>query len=696
MGPAFRLTLRHLACLPALLASTFVAALPVQTEHVQAELVAERTALIAGSENWIALKLTPERGWHTYWRNPGDSGIPTNLRWRLPDAFAAGEILWPYPEKHSLGEVVNYGYGETTLHLVPLTVPAKASGDVTLAAKAKWLVCNPEICIPGEADVELKTRVAADAKPDPDHAAAFAQARAHLPAKVSWPAQFATDKTDFSMTLTADEIGSAASIEFYPYAKDLVNHAAAQRQQREGSALRLSQNLSAFFVSPPTTADGVVVVEGKSGKHAYEIAAVPGDVMPVVAQVVPAPVVVAPQADTSSPGLLLALLLAVAGGLILNLMPCVFPVLSLKAIAVLEAHDGRERAQALSYTAGVVLSFVLVAGVMLALRAGGQALGWGFQLQSPVFIASLAYLFFAMALSLSGLAEIGMRFMGLGQSLTQSGGLAGSFFTGVLAAVVASPCVAPFMGTALGYAMTQPAPISLLVFAMLGLGLALPFLLMGFFPVLARWLPRPGAWMETFRQLMAFPLYLTVVWLIWVLDRQAGPDATALVAVGLVTLALILWLRRFDSLLARVLRWAFLIGALALLAHPAVRTQAAAATPASAHAAEPYSEERLAQLRKDKRTIFVNFTADWCLTCKVNEKAVLGRDSMRREFEKRNVAELVGDWTRPDPVITQALARFGRSGVPLYLVYPEGGEPQLLPQILTAEIVIEALDAPKE
>jgi thiol:disulfide interchange protein DsbD len=373
----------------------------------------------------------------------------------------------------------------------------------------------------------------------------------------------------------------------------------------------------------------------------------------------------------------------------------VFPVLSLKALAVLEAHDGRERAQAASYTIGVVLSFVVVASGMLAVRAGGQSLGWGFQLQSPVFVAILVYLFFAMGLALAGVTEFGVRFMGLGQSLTQSKGLGGSFFTGVLAALVASPCTAPFMGAALGYAVTQPAIVALLVFAMLGLGLASPFLLMGFVPKLAGWLPKPGAWMESFRELMAFPLFLTVAWLLWVLTRQAGADAAGVVAIGLVVVSFALWTRRFTSTLARASRWIAVIAAFALLAHPALRVEPVkpAATSASA---EPYSEARLAQLRAEHRTIFVNFTADWCLTCKVNERAVLSRESVREAFAKNNVVEMIGDWTRPDPVITQALARFGRSGVPLYLVYREGGEPKVLPQILTPESLIEALSAPKE
>jgi thiol:disulfide interchange protein DsbD len=391
---------------------------------------------------------------------------------------------------------------------------------------------------------------------------------------------------------------------------------------------------------------------------------------------------------------LLILLFALLGGLILNLMPCVFPVLSLKALSVMESRGADARAQALAYTAGVVASFIVVAGALLMLRAGGQALGWGFQLQSPVFIAALAYLFFTMGLALAGAAELGTRWMGVGQSLTQSRGLAGSFFTGVLATVVASPCTAPFMGSALGYALTQPAVISLLVFAVLGLGLALPFLLIGFFPRLAGWLPRPGAWMETFKQLMAFPLFLTVVWLLWILMRQSGADAAALALIGMVLLALALWLQRHASLTARAFRWAALAAALALLAQPALRADSA--ETASVTTAETYSDARLAALLAQQQTVFVNFTADWCLTCKANERAVLRRGAMRDLFRQENVTMLTGDWTRADPAITAALARFGRSGVPLYLVYLKGGKPQVLPQILTFEILNAALKARPE
>ncbi len=685
-----RPALRALLTAACVLLAPAVPAEAVRTDHVEAELVAERVALVPGAENWVALRLKPDPGWHTYWRNPGDSGIPTTLGWQVPEGFTAGDIVWPFPERHALGEVMNYGYGDQTLHLVALEVPkgTRAGTKVELKAEAKWLVCS-DICIPGKADVALTLPVTDHAEADARWQKHFADARARLPQRVDWAARFGVDDKDFSLAVGSAEIQAAKQIEFFPYAKDLVTHSAEQRLARDGGDVRLSQSLSSFFLSAPPAVEGVLLLSIEGRQRAFEIAAHPGSVAPVTAST-PARAPADVAAPAPGPGILLALLLALAGGVILNLMPCVFPVLSLKALAVLEAHDGRERPQALAYTAGVVLSFVAVAAVMLGLRAGGQAMGWGFQLQSPVFVAALAYLFFVMGLALSGAVEIGARFMGLGQSLTQSGGLGGSFFTGVLAALVASPCTAPFMGPALGYAVTQPAPIALLIFATLGFGLALPFLLMGLYPSLARWLPRPGAWMETFKQLMAFPLFLTSVWLLWVLGRQSGADAVAWISAGMILFAFAFWLKRFAAMGARVLRLIAFVGALALLAHPALRAGTPTA-PVSSSAAEAYSEERLAQLRAEGRTIFVNFTADWCLTCKVNERAVLGREAVRRAFAEHRVAELIGDWTRPDPVITEALARFGRSGVPLYLVYAHGGEPQVLPQILTTDILVEAL-----
>jgi len=368
-------------------------------------------------------------------------------------------------------------------------------------------------------------------------------------------------------------------------------------------------------------------------------------------------------------------------------------VLSIKAVSVMEAR-GKEhhhqRGHALAYTAGVVLSTLAAAVALLTLRAMGQALGWGFQLQSPVFVAVIAYLLFALGLSMSGFVQFGTSIMGVGQSLTVRGGYAGSFFTGVLAVVVASPCTAPFMGTALGYALVQPAHVALAVFTALGLGLALPFLLIGFVPALARLLPRPGHWMETFKQAMAFPLYLTVVWLVWVLARQSGVNAVPVVLSGLVLIAVASWLMHRPGLAGRGLRYAALAGALGLLFLP---TLDVAPVAAATHAgAEAYSDERLAELRAQGRPVFVNLTADWCLTCKFNERAAIETDAVRAAMATRGVVTLKGDWTRADPAITRVLSRFSRVGVPLYLLYAPSGDPVVMPQLLTREALVAEIE----
>jgi thiol:disulfide interchange protein len=568
------------------------AALVVSAPHVQAELVAEHVALTPGS-NWVALRLAPEPGWHTYWREPGDTGLPTTIAWTLPQGFAAGAIQWPQPETFRLGEETTYGYSRETLHLVQVDVPAAAAGrDATLAALATWLVCN-DTCIPGKAQLELRLPVRnAQAAPS-GWAQAFIETRSRLPQPGGVP-------------------------------------------------------------SPETL-----------------------------------PALDSRDAPAAAPSLWLALGFALLGGLILNLMPCVFPVLSIKAVSIMEARGAEhahQRGHALAYTAGVVLSCLAAAGAMLTLRAMGEALGWGFQLQSPVFVAVIAYLLFALGLSMSGVVHFGTAIMGVGQSLTVRGGYAGSFFTGVLAVVVASPCTAPFMGSALGYALVQPIPIALAVFVALGLGLALPFLLIGFVPGLARLLPRPGHWMETFKQAMAFPLYLTVVWLVWVLARQAGVDAVAVVLSGLVMIAAASWLMHRHGLVSRGVRYAALAVAIALLFLPALGT-----APAPAATAAAYSDARLAELRAQGHPVFVNLTADWCLTCKFNERATLETAVVRAALERRGVVSLKGDWTRADPAITRVLERFHRAGVPLYLLYAPSGEPIVLPQILTPAAMLEAI-----
>ncbi|WP_293373460.1 protein-disulfide reductase DsbD domain-containing protein [Nevskia sp.] len=678
----------------------------VKTDHVEAELLAEATALVAGADNSLALRLTPEAGWHVYWRNPGDSGLATTLSWTLPDGVLAGDLQWPYPHRETLGPIVNYGYAESVLMPVSVNIAADVvtPEPLLLRAKAKWLVCK-DICIPGSADLELALPLADEARPaavDERWREAFAKARSELPqpAPADWQLRFQVhekaEEKSLSLAILGAGIGSADDLEFFPYANDLLSHSAVTRRMLDADgSLRLSQTLSDYFVKAPATVDGVLVIHDGGGDKAWEIHATPGPVALVPVSAQPPPKLEEAAIPAAPPAYLLVLLLALLGGLVLNLMPCVFPVLSIKAISLVDARGSsarKQRSHALAYTAGVLASFLGLAGLLIALRGSGAAIGWGFQLQHPGFVAALAYLFFAMGLSLSGVVEFGTRLMGVGQSLASAEGYRGSFFTGVLAVAVASPCTAPFMGTALGYALSQPAIVALSVFAALGLGLALPFLAIGFVPALAKALPRPGKWMENFKQFMAFPLYLTTVWLLWVLGGLTDRNGMTVALLGLTLIAFALWLWNRSGVVPTVLKFAAMASAIALLATPLLAKQLAgpaAATGGSAH--EPYSEARLGELRAEGRTVFVNFTADWCITCKVNERVALASSRVREAFAKGQVVWLEGDWTREDPLITQTLERFGRSGVPLYLVYAGAAEAAVLPQLLTPDIVLGAL-----
>ena len=679
---------------------------PVKTEHVEAELIAENTAATRTGANWLALRLVPEQGWHVYWRNPGDSGLATAIAWTLPEGVKAGDLVWPYPHVETLGNIVNYGYTAETLLPVALSVPADwpAGQPLEIHAKAKWLVCK-DICIPGSAELGLTLPIGIDGTAPATEERwrkAFSDARAKLPqpAPADWKIAFDIvndgKHKDFSLAITGANITSAGDATFFPYASDLINHSSPSRKANdEKQGLRITRNLSDFYVKPPAQVDGVLVLHDGDTDKAWEIHAAPGEVVPVSASAATAaaPASGIAPAD-AAPGLALVLLFALLGGLVLNLMPCVFPVLSIKAISLVEARGAtarKQRGHALAYTVGVLLTFAGLAGLQLILRGTGRAVGWGFQLQQPAFVAGLAYLFFAMGLSLSGVVEFGTRLMGVGQSLASSAGYRGSFFTGVLAVAVASPCTAPFMGTALGYALAQPAYVSMAVFLALGFGLALPFLLIGFNPRLARILPKPGRWMETFKQVMAFPLYLTAIWLLWVLGGLTDRNGMTVALFGFVLIAFALWLWNRPGRIATGLKIASIAAAVALLASPQVRSVSTASAAAKSTAYEPWSEDRLAALRSEGRTVFVNFTADWCITCKVNEHGSLASDAVRRAFAAENVVWLEGDWTRSDPAITTALEKFGRSGVPLYLVYPKGGEPKVLPQFLTPDLIITAL-----
>ncbi|HEU0195765.1 MAG TPA: protein-disulfide reductase DsbD domain-containing protein [Nevskiaceae bacterium] len=686
-----------------MVASAAAAAAPAQvhTPHMDATLIAQDQGLVPGQTNWVALELKPQKGWHSYWRNPGEAGLPTRVEWTLPKGVTAGAIRWPAPARLETTGFVDYGYDRPTALMVPLQVAANlpTGRPTTLTAHASWLVCK-DICIPGDATLALTlptTARPARANPSTAHAFANARARWPQPLPVSWKAHYQVRDGRFSLGVggTGLPAGRAA---FYAETGHLIDYSATQYSAQDTAGVRLSTVQAKQFQAPGQAVRGVLEITPRHGPaRAYTVSATAGVVAAVPATSDPAP----PSASHEL-GLAAALLFALLGGLILNLMPCVFPVLSIKAIGILRAGSlarREQRRQGLAYTAGAVLACVAAAAVMLALRRGGEALGWGFQLQSPIFVALLACLMFALGLSLSGIVSFGTRFMGAGERLTRGGGSRAAFFTGVLAVVVASPCTAPFMGAAMGYAIAQSEARALLVFAALGLGLALPFLVIGCVPRVAGWLPKPGAWMESFKQLMAFPLYLTAVWLVWVLARQSGPDAAALVLVGMVVLGLVLWLR------GRWPRARFTSGALALgiagavalsvqaarLAPPSAALAANDNVTASLNGPQAWSASRVAQLRAAGRTVFVDFTADWCLTCKVNEHLVLDSSKVRQAFAQAKVAYLRADWTSRGADIGTALNHFGRAGVPLYVVYHGQNPPQVLPQILTPGAVTAAV-----
>ena len=663
----------------------------VERDHIVVELVSEQAVAHAGQTFRVGLSMQHAPNWHTYWTNPGDSGLQTRFNWQLPDGAVAGPIQWPYPERIPVEHLVNYGYSDHILLPVDISVPSDwpTGQDFPLMLTADWLICEVE-CIPGKAELSMIVPVGAAA----DHAETqpstfaglFIETDQRIPTPVTWPARFNTQSDQLGLQIEPDVSLQDTALMFFPAEASLVEHAAEPFIVHQAGLIQIAQPLSPFFRGAPESLPLVLV--DPDNQRAFELTAMPDSLQSVA----PATTV-----ENSMP-LIVILLMAIAGGVLLNLMPCVFPVLSLKAMSLVSSAGHKPRGHGIAYTLGILFSFAVLAGALLALRAAGEAIGWGFQLQSPWFIGALVYLLFLMALSLSGVFEFGTRWMGIGQGLTEQDGLRGSFFTGVLATLVASPCTAPFMGTALGVAITLPALQALLVFLSLGLGLALPMLLLSLIPALARWLPRPGAWMDTFKQAMAFPLYLTVVWLLWVLARQTGADALGAVLLGMVMLAFAAWLGgrpekagSLNTLRHSAVGLSLIIAVMAVVA--AERSNPSATAPEDAWW-QPWSASTLAEINADpSRGALVNMTADWCVTCLVNERIALSHDDVRAAMAANDIVYLKGDWTRRDAAITEYLAQYGRNGVPLYVYYPPGGsEPEVLPQILTPGLVIGVLN----
>jgi len=653
-------------------------------EHVDAQLVAETETVVPGESLWLALRLEHMENWHTYWKNPGDAGKPTEISWSLPEGITAGEIVWPLPERFELpADLVDFGYTEEIFLLTQLSIPENYSASVLdISADVVWLECE-EICIPGGAQVSLSIQVSDNdaSVTDARWADGFAATRESLPrADIAIDAMFSLVDGNINLLVQATDpvFEDAENIAFIPDTHRMVDYIAPQEITYQLSSLQLSQKAHSRAVrEPPQRLGGIIIVENQLGEiTAYEVEAAPeGVTMAALEGLMPSSGANA----AGDMGLLMIFLFAMTGGLILNLMPCVFPVLA--------------------YAAGVILSFLTLAIILLSLQAGGALIGWGFQLQSPWFVAALVYLFFLMGLSMSGVIEIGSGIMGVGSELADKEGYSGSFFTGILASVVASPCTAPFMGAALGFALTQTMFIALTVFVALGFGMSLPFLLFSFVPALTRMLPRPGSWMLTFRQFLAFPLYGTAVWLLWVLGRQTGVDAMALIALSCVFIAVAAWLYQRQS----QSKWRYLevaviiaciVGVFSVLNSPMLQSGQTATVAVEGENFEVYSDARLAELRSNGTPVFVNMTASWCITCLVNERVALSSDEVIQSMADNNVTYLKGDWTNNDPVITEVLKRFQTSGVPLYLMYPSDPDSpaEVLPQLLTEGIILDAIE----
>jgi thiol:disulfide interchange protein DsbD len=716
----------------------------VATDNVKATLKSEQESIAPGQSIWVALEFDIRDGWHTYWRNPGDSGQATQLAWSLPPGLTAGDIEWSKPHRFVVAPLVNYGYAKHAVHLVKITASPdlKAVAPLELKAKASWLVCA-DVCIPESADLVLKLPVSAAGGPkDPAAAELFERARAELPGTA--PAASSARIADGRLVITLGKewggtLARIKSLAFYPFDDGLIEYAAPQTLSRRDGAVDLAVKLG---YQPPHSGNvrGLLIATeeggapGQSGAEDIEVpieiaaplsgapaqasapaaAAGPG-FAPATSAVVA--LVDSEVAPTRTPGLVALMLLAVVGGLILNLMPCVFPVLSIKAISLVaqaKTHPAAVRAKGLMFAVGVIASMLVLAGVLLGLRAGGEQIGWGFQLQSPLFVTFMVYLLLAVGLNLSGVFEVGGGLAGVGDSLTHGDGLRASFFTGVLTTLVATPCTAPFMAAAVGAALTQSPVVALCIFASLGVGLSLPYLALCFAPWLRRALPKPGAWMDTMKQIFAFPMYASAAWLLWVLAQQTSSLGLGAALSGALLVAFAAWAYQKSKgstaagrLTAIVTAAAAVLLAIALpvrLASIASAAPTAVAAPGTAAAGsgpvaapeeswQPYDAARVEALAASGAPLLVNFTASWCLTCLVNERNAFADPAVLEVFRRKGVTLMKGDWTNRDTAITQALAHFGRAGVPLYVVYnskPGAAAPVVLPQLLSAGVVANA------
>jgi thiol:disulfide interchange protein DsbD len=646
-----------------------VMANPLTTENARVSLVSEVQSIQPDSSFWVAVHFQLRKGWHIYWQNPGDSGAKPTLRWQLPEGFTAGELQFPYPKRFLIPPLANFGYEGEIYLPVQLRSPAKLVNPVALRLRADWLICQQE-CIPESGQLSLTLPVG-DGSITPEQRALFDEIRRSLPQPTLQPLTFTATPQEITLNLQA--LGNVQSAEFFPYEDGIIVNSAQQKFSGDRQTLTLQRG----YQTDLKRVAGVLVVQQQGQTRGLDIQAQPS----------------APPSESTGFGE--AMVLALVGGIVLNFMPCVLPILSLRALSILrlaQRSPPLARWSGLVFTAGVLLCFGAIAIVLLILRALGQQVGWGFQLQSPLVVLSLAYLLFAVGLNLSGVYVLGSGITGVGQKLAGKGGLAGEFFTGVLAVLMSTPCTAPFMATAIGAALVLPPALSLLILLTLGLGFALPYLLLCFVPALQKLLPKPGAWLEVLPQVLAFPVYGTAGWMLWVFTLQTGSDGLAIALVGLLLIGFACWLYGKTQQARQFWRRVGIVGVggcltLTLL----VLAWVAQPTPWQEQGWEPYSSDRLGELRQQGRPVFINFTAAWCISCLINERTTLSQPEVKRAFQQHQVVLLKADWTNRSSEITAALQQFGSSGVPLYLLYGANIEPVVLPKTLTPQIVQEAL-----
>jgi thiol:disulfide interchange protein DsbD len=669
---------------------------PVRAQHLTVELVSLASSIQPGSDAAVGLHFTLDKGWHVYWLNAGDSGEPPSIRWALPAGITAGPMQFPAPRRLPLGPLMDFGYEDEVLFPITLGVASTVQVPSTaqLTARVNWLVCR-EVCIPGKADLAFPLQVTAQAGPvDPARQVLFEHFRSRLPQPLpaTSKAVFAATPTGFALAVTGHPTAGA---EFFPLDQSQIENAAPQPVTGVDGGVEIAIKKDESLHTPLSQLNGVVLLADGT---AYEVHAAAGSLPAATTSAAP---------EGGLVRILRFLSLAFLGGIILNLMPCVFPVLFIKGLSLVEASRHKSshvRAHGLVYALGILVSFWAVVALLLGLRAGGRQLGWGFQFQSPGFVAVMALLLFFLGLSLAGMFEIGLTVTSAGSGLASRHGYAGSFFTGVLAMVVATPCTAPFMGAAIGFALAQSAVVAFAVFTALALGLAAPYLLLTVFPVWTRYLPRPGAWMEVLKQGTSVFIFGTVIWLVWLFASSAGVDALTALLAAFLLLAIAGWIlgrwpaRRVPAVFAvSVIALAIAIPLYALWKFPAedanTATNTAHGVTGSGQAGwQPYTRAAIDQYRSQGHPVFVDFTARWCLSCQVNERVVLNRADVRSRLHDSGIVLVRADWTKHDENIGSALSELGRSGVPTYVFYVPGQPALILPEVLTPGIVFDALD----